>query len=127
MTDAWQLRGEAYRYLNLELFGSVAGEPNPFDLYDGPTRHEALALIRERGLYRLYLRSNAWRSRRRAVIARAGGACEDCGRSFLVVLDAHHLTYERIGDEDLEDLKALCRPCHDEAHAELELELEMLA
>jgi hypothetical protein len=37
-------------------------------------------------------------------------------------LDVHHLTYEYLGDEPLEDLEALCRPCHRSADAEREYE-----
>ena len=30
--------------------------------------------------------------------------------------DVHHLTYERIGKEWLDDLQALCRKCHEQQH-----------
>ena len=29
---------------------------------------------------------------------------------------AHHLTYEHMGDEFLWELKAVCRPCHERWH-----------
>jgi hypothetical protein len=31
-------------------------------------------------------------------------------------VDLHHLTYERIGAEEMEDLVALCRTCHQDVH-----------
>ena len=30
--------------------------------------------------------------------------------------DVHHLTYERLGKERLDDLQALCRKCHEQKH-----------
>jgi hypothetical protein len=39
-------------------------------------------------------------------------ACEECGAKG-VPLEAHHLTYDRLGFEELEDIQALCRPCHE--------------
>jgi 5-methylcytosine-specific restriction endonuclease McrA len=67
-------------------------------------------------LYTLYLRSPAWQAKRQQVIARAGGRWARCG--MVARLDVHHLTYARLTDEPLEDLQALCRPCHDVADAE---------
>lgn len=61
---------------------------------------------------------------RRAVMCRAEGRCEDCGRES--PLELHHLTYTRwlhhdcpvdiFGREEPEDLKALCRSCHHGRH-----------
>lgn len=42
-------------------------------------------------------------------MARSRGQCERCGGRAEHV---HHLTYERLGDEDLCDLQALCIECH---------------
>lgn len=68
--------------------------------------------------YRAYLASPAWRKRRAAALARAGGICESCGISqYTRRLEAHHLTYERIGAELPEDLTVLCGPCHKRAEA----------
>src|SRR5687767_10783881 len=62
-------------------------------------------------LYTLYLRSPAWQAKRKLVLARSGGRCERCG-CVAKWLDVHHLSYTHLGDEPLEDLMALCRPCH---------------
>jgi 5-methylcytosine-specific restriction endonuclease McrA len=51
---------------------------------------------------------------RAQVLQRDGYCCRQCrarGR-----LDAHHLTYERFGHEQLSDCITLCRACHDRAH-----------
>ncbi len=56
-----------------------------------------------------------WRCRRSRVLLRAGNRCEMChehrGR-----LEVHHRTYARYGAEQLGDLIALCRPCHQRFH-----------
>ena len=63
--------------------------------------------------YLRYLRSPEWQARRRAVWSRAKGRCERCGAPGR---DVHHLTYERVGAERLDDLRLLCRRCHCLAH-----------
>ena len=59
---------------------------------------------------------------RNVVIKRSKGRCENCG-AYPVTL--HHLTYEKIiykypepifGQEEPEDLTALCWECHKQAH-----------
>ena len=45
---------------------------------------------------------------------RANGICERC-REYKAI-HVYHLTYERVGEENLEDLQALCFDCHDDAH-----------
>ena len=62
-----------------------------------------------------YIRmSPRWEIMRQQVWARAnkhnGGKCELC--RLRSGCDVHHLTYERLGDEDLRDLLLVCRPCH---------------
>lgn len=85
---------------------------NPYDELDAAQRR---ARLRHGGHddYLLYLRSLTWRALRVRLIARAGGSCEHCGRDFLVVLDVHHRTYDRLGCELDRDLEVLCRSCHE--------------
>ena len=40
--------------------------------------------------------------------------CETCGSTYRLVV--HHKTYERVGNEQLEDLSMLCRACHLKVH-----------
>ena len=61
-----------------------------------------------------YRLTKEWRARRSRVLLRAGNRCELCNASGL--LDVHHRTYDRYGDELLSDLIALCRPCHSKYH-----------
>ena len=64
--------------------------------------------------YKQYRRTKEWQARRTRVLQRAGGRCEVCYASGLI--DVHHRSYSRYGDELLSDLIALCRPCHQRHH-----------
>lgn len=74
--------------------------------------------------YARYLDSEKWKLRKRApVMERAEGICEidNCSRAAFAV---HHLTYDRLYDEELTDLIALCIQCHKtltEAEGECEI------
>jgi hypothetical protein len=65
--------------------------------------------------YLEYLKnSSEWRAKREAVRERCDNICERC---HLYRLDqVHHITYERIFNEGLEDLQGLCAPCHKFLH-----------
>jgi len=65
-----------------------------------------------RDLYYDYLRSPEWWRKRNLVVAQSNGICQ-CGRP---VDDVHHLTYDRVFEEDLDDLVGLCRQCHLRCH-----------
>lgn len=64
--------------------------------------------------YNAYLETAHWRDIRRAVIERAGGKCEGCGRR--PATQAHHLTYTHVGNEFLWELRAVCDSCHTRVH-----------
>lgn len=64
--------------------------------------------------YHRWLESDAWEEIRRRVGCRNGGRCEACGER--PIQDVHHLNYDHLGDERDEDLRGLCRPCHELAH-----------
>lgn len=69
--------------------------------------------------YWKYLGSAAYRKRRAAVLERANKRCERCGIRAgpdSVALEVNHKTYERLGNERLDDLEALCPNCHAEFH-----------
>jgi len=46
-------------------------------------------------------------------MARDNHMCQYCGGE---ATEVHHLTYENIGNEPLEDLIAICRLCHKDQH-----------
>jgi 5-methylcytosine-specific restriction endonuclease McrA len=69
--------------------------------------------------YTEYLNSPAWLARRQEAIEAATGRCQRCGASGDgITLQAHHLSYERLGSERPEDLKVVCVPCHEVEDAE---------
>lgn len=61
--------------------------------------------------YPKYLRSPEWRERRRIEIQAAERKCSRCRRRGQP-LEVHHLTYERRGRENPDDLRVLCEDCH---------------
>jgi len=71
--------------------------------------------------YSKYLRSKGWKARREEVLDRTsttkGGEkrCHICLEHNL--LHIHHLTYDRVGEEDKKDLVALCPSCHKTFHS----------
>lgn len=65
-------------------------------------------------VYGAYLKSPEWQALRVQVLERAAGRCEDCGDA--VATQVHHLTYRRVGDEHVDDLRAICNRCHDHRH-----------
>jgi len=64
--------------------------------------------------YQAYLKSSEWGNLRRKVFERCHGTCELCESTSAE--QAHHLTYERIGQEKLSDLIGVCIPCHNLIH-----------
>lgn len=68
-------------------------------------------MAKEKVDYQTYLASREWGVLREQVRARSRNQCEHC---FSAPQQAvHHLTYERIGHEELRDLMAVCNPCHE--------------
>ena len=59
--------------------------------------------------YSEYLATPEWASRRALRLKRDANVCQDCGE---VASEVHHLTYEHIGVEELDDLISLCKRCH---------------
>jgi len=71
--------------------------------------------LSKKEIYNRYINSPEWRRFRTKVLKERGHKCEICkkeGNSF----DIHHLTYERLGNELLEDVQVLCQSCHKEIH-----------
>jgi len=61
-----------------------------------------------------YLESDAWQNIRKKILNRDNNKCVVCGTSSN--LDIHHITYERVGNEDVDDLVTVCRKHHNEIH-----------
>jgi len=79
--------------------------------------HRARNKHKWRAMYDSYIRSEQWKQKRRQVIQRDGGVCGVCRDA--AISDIHHLTYERIGREDLADLVGVCSTCHAIQHGRI--------
>jgi hypothetical protein len=62
-------------------------------------------------MYEEYIHSPRWYAFKRRLIKIRGNKCEACP-TVGDKLDLHHLTYVRLGCERPEDVKLLCRACH---------------
>lgn len=94
---------------------------NWYDVYteinrkqDEETQRREAENISHKEKYRAYLLSPAWRDFRGRVMKDRGDACEKCGSEHQ--LQIHHLTYDRIFNEEPEDVQVLCRKCHKKEH-----------
>ena len=67
--------------------------------------------------YGEYLQTPHWQHKRNEKLRAMGYRCQLCNRpASKVILDVHHHTYERRGEERDEDLTVLCRECHYRHH-----------
>lgn len=64
--------------------------------------------------YERYLQSEEWEQLRREVFQRDKYRCRRCGDRNQ--LHCHHLHYETLYEEELEDLVTMCKDCHKEVH-----------
>ena len=60
--------------------------------------------------YQEYIQSPDWQNKADAAKARAGYRCQICNQTGK--LEAHHRTYERLGEELDDDITVLCDKCH---------------
>lgn len=61
-----------------------------------------------------YLKSTDWHERRKELMEEANWVCSECGEK---ATQLHHLSYENLGEEELEiDVVPLCKDCHKEKH-----------
>ena len=65
--------------------------------------------------YEEYLKTDHWKRVKKSALSRVDYRCTKCGRKN-VQLDVHHLTYGHKGYEYPQDLKVVCRPCHERIH-----------
>lgn len=65
--------------------------------------------------YQEYLKTDHWKVKKTKALERAHYRCENCGSNEH--LQVHHRTYERIGEEEPDDLCVLCEDCHHGYHA----------
>ena len=61
--------------------------------------------------YDRYMMSPVWTHKRFEVFRRDGYMCQICHTNQ--ASQVHHKTYKNFEDESLDDLMAVCKPCHD--------------
>ena len=64
--------------------------------------------------YHQYLKSEKWKNKREKKLKQAEYHCQICYSPRM--LQVHHRTYARIGNEKLSDLVVLCKGCHNLFH-----------
>lgn len=64
--------------------------------------------------YKKYLNSKEWKERRLQRLEIDGYKCACCGTDKN--LNVHHLTYDMIGSEEMDDLITMCKDCHKSIH-----------
>lgn len=64
--------------------------------------------------YQAYMKSDAWKEKRKMALIRDNYTCQICLDSQAE--QVHHLSYDNFGNEPLEDLLSVCKPCHDYLH-----------
>lgn len=60
--------------------------------------------------YKKYIASPEWKAKAQEAKKRAGYRCQTCNSAGK--LEAHHRTYDRLGNERPEDITVLCDECH---------------
>lgn len=64
--------------------------------------------------YTAYLQSVNWKNIREAALIRDMYCCQYCKSA--IATEVHHLTYEHLGNELLEELISCCKSCHLKEH-----------
>ena len=64
-----------------------------------------------------YLQSTEWQNLRQLVFSRDNHQCQLC--SSPNALNCHHISYENLGSESLDQLVTLCQDCHSALHLRL--------
>ena len=64
--------------------------------------------------YHEYIQSDEWREKRKEKLIQADYQCEKCGTGKNLVV--HHITYDRLGNEEMDDLVVLCKTHHNKTH-----------
>lgn len=67
-------------------------------------------------VYKDYMHSDEWSKKRRERIEFDGYKCKLCGSAKN--LNVHHITYDHLGFEPLDDLVTVCASCHEKLHSE---------
>lgn len=106
---AWDINGNDRLVL---IDGKVAFQSEDNGMGYWVTR--CSSFIRTTIPYRQYIESDAWKRKRERRLIHDGYRCKLCGSAKN--LQVHHVTYERLGFEQMDDLVTLCKDCHESVH-----------
>lgn len=70
--------------------------------------------------YSNYIQSEDWKLKRSEVLLRDNNLCQVCKKD--AAEEVHHITYDNLFNEKLEDLLSVCKICHKEIHSQLKKE-----
>ena len=105
-----QIRTEYTKYRDDEYYKDVEEEKSllwesfrGYKYYNSP-----------RYKYYVYLSTDKWKQKRKQVLDRDKNQCQICKKNEAT--EVHHLTYDRVFDEELEDLLSVCNLCHLKLH-----------
>ena len=62
--------------------------------------------------YEAYIKSKYWKIRRQLYLERYANTCQKCRKQFAKGMQLHHLSYDRLRNENIDDLVLLCKRCH---------------
>ncbi len=73
--------------------------------------------------YNRYMKSDAWAAKREERLQLDDNKCVMCGRpnglqkdGVTPILQVHHVRYQNLGHESMDDLVSLCPGCHRKIH-----------
>lgn len=87
----------------------VKPKPNPKPVKNKKVGDRSLVKIKS-GEYNKYLHSASWRKFRQTIIDLRGRECQLCQSKHNI--QVHHMTYKRVGNEDIRDVLVVCEDCH---------------
>ncbi len=107
-------------YIGTYFYPEVPKEKEHDYLNDQLTSYSATKVYADmympRDEKKAHLKSEFWKSLKEERTKIAGkDTCEACGNN-IAQLDLHHITYENLGFESIDDLRLLCRNCHGRLH-----------
>ena len=107
------------------LYNSVSGRSIPYnrrtfandfriELVESAKPPKSVKGVTRYQKYKNYLLSPEWEEIRQTLFASRGRVCEMCGSNKFI--QVHHITYDRLFNEDPADLLVVCNSCHEKIH-----------
>ena len=82
--------------------------------FNVPKKEWILPNVKHWKSYEQYIQSEEWQASRKLILERDDYQCTMCGSNK--TLQIHHITYENLYHENMNDLIVLCADCHTETH-----------